>query len=233
MIPLRDNIRSRTVPFVSYAFIGINILVFLFEITLGAGVDRFVGAFGVVPERTIYILFQAPEYIHLAVIPLFTSMFMHGGWFHLLGNVLFLYIFGDNIEDTLGHFRYAVFYIGCGVAASLIHLATHPASTIPTIGASGAIAGIMGAYFLLFPGSRIVTLVPFFFFIQLIEVPAFVFLGIWFLIQFLSGFFSFAVSSELSRIAWWAHIGGFAVGAGYVLLRYERLRSRRKGRLRT
>ncbi len=232
MIPLRDNIRSRTVPFVSYAFIGINILVFLFEITLGAGVDRFVGAFGVVPERTIYILFQAPEYIHLAVIPLFTSMFMHGGWFHLLGNVLFLYIFGDNIEDTLGHFRYAVFYIGCGVAASLIHLATHPASTIPTIGASGAIAGIMGAYFLLFPGSRIVTLVPFFFFIQLIEVPAFVFLGIWFLIQFLSGFFSFAVSSELSRIAWWAHIGGFAVGAGYVLLRYGRLRSRRKSRLR-
>lgn len=233
MIPLRDNIRSRTVPFVSYAFIGINILVFLFEITLGAGVDRFVGAFGVVPERTIYILFQAPEYIHLAVIPLFTSMFMHGGWFHLLGNVLFLYIFGDNIEDTLGHFRYAVFYIGCGVAASLIHLATHPASTVPTIGASGAIAGIMGAYFLLFPGSRIVTLVPFFFFIQLIEVPAFVFLGIWFLIQFLSGSFSFAVSSELSRIAWWAHIGGFAVGAGYVLLRYGRLRSRRKGRLRT
>lgn len=232
MIPLRDNIRSRTVPFVSYAFIGINILVFLFEITLGAGVDRFVGAFGVVPERTIYILFQAPDYIHLAVIPLFTSMFMHGGWFHLLGNVLFLYIFGDNIEDTLGHFRYAVFYIGCGVAASLIHLATHPASTIPTIGASGAIAGIMGAYFLLFPGSRIVTLVPFFFFIQLIEVPAFVFLGIWFLIQFLSGFFSFAVSSELSRIAWWAHIGGFAVGAGYVLLRYGRLRSRRKSRLR-
>jgi len=232
VIPLRDNIRSRTVPFVSYAFIGINILVFLFEITLGAGVDRFVGAFGVVPERTIYILFQAPEYIHLAVIPLFTSMFMHGGWFHLLGNVLFLYIFGDNIEDTLGHFRYAVFYIGCGVAASLIHLATHPASTIPTIGASGAIAGIMGAYFLLFPGSRIVTLVPFFFFIQLIEVPAFVFLGIWFLIQFLSGSFSFAMSSELSRIAWWAHIGGFAVGAGYVLLRYGRLRSRRKSRLR-
>lgn len=227
MIPLRDNIRSRTVPFVSYAFIGINILVFLFEITLGAGVDRFVGAFGVVPERTIYILFQAPEYIHLAVIPLFTSMFMHGGWFHLLGNVLFLYIFGDNIEDTLGHFRYAVFYIGCGVASSLIHLATHPASAVPTIGASGAIAGVMGAYFLLFPGSRIVTLVPFFFFIQLIEVPAFVFLGIWFLIQFLSGFFSFAVSSELSRIAWWAHIGGFAVGAGYVLLRYGRLRGRR------
>jgi membrane associated rhomboid family serine protease len=233
VIPLRDNIRSRTVPFVSYAFIGINILVFLFEITLGSGVDRFVGAFGVVPERTIYILFQAPEYIHLAVIPLFTSMFMHGGWFHLLGNVLFLYIFGDNIEDTLGHFRYAVFYIGCGVAASLIHLATHPASTVPTIGASGAIAGVMGAYFLLFPGSRIVTLVPFFFFIQLIEVPAFVFLGIWFLIQFLSGSFSFAVSSELSRIAWWAHIGGFAVGAGYVLLRYGRLKSRRKGRLRT
>ena len=226
MIPLRDNVQSRTVPFVNYTFIGINVLMFLFELSLGPGVEGFVRAFGVVPERTIYILFQAREYAHFAIIPFFTSMFMHGGWFHLLGNVLFLYIFGDNIEDTLGHIRYAIFYIGSGVAASLIHLATHPGSTVPTIGASGAIAGVMGAYFILFPGSRIVTLVPFFFFIQLIEIPAFVFLGIWFLIQFLSGSFSFAVSSDLSRIAWWAHIGGFAVGAGYVLLRYGRRRSR-------
>ena len=208
----------------SYTFIGLNVLVFLFELSLGHGVDQFVRAFGVVPERTLFILFNAPEYLHFAVIPFFTSIFMHGGWFHLLGNVLFLYIFGDNIEDTLGHIRFAFFYIGCGVAASLIHLLTHPNSAIPTIGASGAIAGVMGAYFLLFPGSRIVTLVPFFFFFQLIEIPAFVFLGIWFLIQFLSGSFSFALSSDSSGIAWWAHIGGFAVGAGYVLYK----RSRRK-----
>lgn len=227
MIPLRDNIRSRTVPFVSYTFIGLNIAVFVWEMVLGSGVDRYVGAFGVVPARTVYILFDAPEYLHFAVIPFFTSIFMHGGWFHLLGNVLFLHIFGDNIEDTFGHLRYAVFYFGCGAFASLVHVVANPGSTIPTIGASGAIAGVMGAYFLLFPGSRIVTLVPFFFFVQLIEIPAFIFLGIWFLIQFLSGSFSFAVSSHLSGIAWWAHIGGFGAGAVYVLLRYGKFKARK------
>jgi len=215
---------------VSYTFIGINILVFLFELSLGPGLDQFVRAFGIVPERTVFILFEAPQHLYVAIIPFFTSMFMHGGWFHLLGNCLFLYIFGDNVEDSLGHFRYALFYVGCGVAASLIHLVAYPSSAIPTIGASGAIAGVMGAYFLLFPGSRIVTLVPFFFFVQMIEIPAFVFLGIWFLIQFLSGSISFAVSSGSSGIAWWAHIGGFAVGAGYIMLRYGK---RRMGRPRS
>lgn len=221
MIPLRDNIPSKTIPFVTYSLLAANALAFLFELSLGQRLGQFVHVFGVVPERTLFILFEAPQYLHFALIPFGTSIFLHGGWFHLLGNMLYLHIFGNNVEDALGHLRYLVFYIGSGVAASLVHLAAHPTSEIPTIGASGAIAGIMGAYFLLFPHSRIVTLVPIFFFIQIVELPAFIFLGFWFLIQFLSGSFSLASSGSASGVAWWAHIGGFAVGVAYVLIRFR------------
>ena len=144
-------------------------------------------------------------------------MFLHGGWLHLLGNMLFLYIFGDNVEDRLGHVRYFFFYILCGVLAIVAHLITNPSSRVPTIGASGAIAGVMGAYFFLFPYARVVTLIFIFFFIDIIEIPAFFFLAFWFILQFLNGTMSFSAQNALSGgVAWWAHIGGFL--AGIVLL---------------
>ncbi|UCF31555.1 MAG: rhomboid family intramembrane serine protease [bacterium] len=221
MIPLRDTIPSKTIPFVTYFLLAANILVFLFELSLGQRLGQFVHVFGVVPERTILILTKTPQYLHFALIPFFSSIFLHGGWFHLLGNMLFLHIFGNNVEDALGHIRYLIFYVGSGIAASLVHLAAHPSSGVPTIGASGAIAGVMGAYFLLYPHARVVTLIPIFFFVQIVELPAFIFLGFWFLIQFLSGSLSLATSSGAAGVAWWAHIGGFAVGVGYVLIRFR------------
>ncbi len=220
LIPLKDNISSRTVPIVNYVLIGLNVLVFLFELSLGSELQQFVHAFGVVPHRILYIVFDVPQYYYIALISLFSSMFLHGGFLHLIGNMLFLYIFGDNVEDALGHGRYLVFYLGCGIAASLVQLMIHPGSRIPTIGASGAIAGVMGAYFLLYPRSKVLTLVPIFFFFQVFEIPAILFLGLWFVIQFFLGSFSIAGASGSAGIAFWAHIGGFAVGAGYIFIRY-------------
>jgi membrane associated rhomboid family serine protease len=224
MIPLRDNIPSRGIPFVNYVLIGTNILGFLFEVALGQNLFQFIHVFGMVPERVITIVTGYPHLLHWAVLPFFTSIFLHGGWLHLLGNMLFLYIFGDNVESALGHARYLIFYLACGVAASLSHLALNPASTIPTVGASGAIAGVLGAYFLLFPAARVVTLVPIFFFIQVVEIPAFIFLGFWFLLQFLSGSAALFSTQSSQGVAWWAHIGGFVVGAGYTILRYRSLK---------
>ena len=227
MIPLRDNVPSRTVPFVTYFLIGANVLAFLFELSLGPDLERFVQVFGMVPARVVSILFEAPQYTFFAVAPFLTSIFIHGGWLHLLGNMLYLYIFGDNVEAELGHFRYLVFYLGCGVAASAVHLFSNAGSEVPTVGASGAIAGVLGAYFLLFPTAKVLTLVPIFFFITVIEVPAVLFLGLWFLIQFLSGSAALG-SATTTGVAWWAHIGGFAVGAGYTIFRYRMIRERRE-----
>lgn len=227
MIPLRDNIVSRKVPFVNYALIGANILAFLLELGMGPNLEGFFHVFGLVPERVIAIATQAPSHIQWALIPFFTSLFLHAGWLHLIGNMLFLYIFGDNVEATLGHTRYLVFYFACGLAASLTHLISSPGSPVPTVGASGAIAGVLGAYFLLFPRARVLTLVPIFFFIQIVEIPAFIFLGIWFLLQFLSGSIALFSPKQIGGVAWWAHIGGFAVGAGYTIFRYRQLKRRR------
>lgn len=220
MIPLRDNIPSHTTPVVNYTLIGVNILVFLFELSLGTELQKWVHVFGMVPERIVYIVFNAPQYFYIALISLFSSMFLHGGFLHIIGNMLFLYIFGDNVEDALGHVRYLVFYLGSGIAASMAQLIAHPGSQIPTIGASGAIAGVMGAYFLLYPRSKVLTLIPIFFFFQVFEIPAVIFLGLWFLIQFFLGSFSIAGAAGSAGVAFWAHIGGFAVGAGYIFLRY-------------
>jgi len=228
MIPLRDNIHTRVVPFVTYFLIGANIAAFLMELSLGPNLERFIYIFGVVPQKVVNAALGAPELLPYAIVPFFTSIFLHGGWLHLIGNMLYLYIFGDNVESTLGHFRYLVFYLGCGVAASLAHLLANPASNAPTIGASGAIAGVLGAYFLMFPRARVLTLVPIFFFIQIIEIPAILFLGLWFLIQFLSGSMSYGSAAAAAGVAWWAHIGGFAVGAGYTLLRYRMIRERKE-----
>jgi membrane associated rhomboid family serine protease len=227
MIPLRDNIPSRGIPFINHAIIGANVLVFLFELSLGRNLQPFIHVFGMVPERVVTIATEYPTMIHWAVFPFFTSIFLHGGWLHLLGNMLFLYIFGDNVEGALGHVRYLVFYLACGLAASLTHFALNSSSPMPTVGASGAIAGVLGAYFLLFPRARIVTLVPIFYFLQIIEIPAFVFLGFWFLLQFLSGSAALFSSQTSGGIAWWAHIGGFVAGGGYTILRYRAIKRRR------
>lgn len=227
MIPLRDNIPSTTLPFVTYGLIGANVLAFLFELSLGPNLERFMYIFGVVPANVTTIISEAPQLIHYAVFPFFTSIFLHGGWMHLLGNMLYLYIFGDNVESALGHLRYLVFYLSCGVAASVVHIMFNSGSDMPTVGASGAIAGILGAYFLLFPKAKVITLVPIFFFITIIKVPALLFLGLWFLIQFLSGSMALG-GGGAAGVAWWAHIGGFAVGAGYTVFRYRMIRERMK-----
>jgi membrane associated rhomboid family serine protease len=202
LIPLRDIGPSRTTPVITIALIVLNVLVFLFELSLGRAVEAFTFYFGLVPAD-------------FAWLNVFTSMFIHGGFLHIAGNMLYLWIFGDNVEDRMGHGRFLVFYLLCGVAAALAQTITEPNSTVPMIGASGAIAGVMGAYFVLYPKSRIVALVPLFFFFQIIEVPAIFFLGIWFLMQFLSGVGSIAQATRGAPgggVAFWAHVAGFVAG---------------------
>jgi membrane associated rhomboid family serine protease len=201
VIPLRDVIPSRTTPVLTVSLIAANVTVFLYELTLGRGVEEFTRVFGLVPADFSWFT-------------LFTSMFLHGGLFHVGGNMLYLWIFGDNVEDRMGHGRFLAFYVLCGTAAALTQVFTSPDSTVPMVGASGAIAGVMGAYFVLYPRS---TLIPLFFFFQIVEIPAIFFLGIWFVMQFLSGVGSIAASAT-GGVAFWAHIGGFVAGVGGVLL---------------
>jgi len=163
-----------------------------------------------------------------ATLPLLTSMFLHGGWFHLLGNMLYLWIFGDNVEDRLGRFRYIVLYLASGAAGSLAQVWANPLAAEPVIGASGAIAGVLGAYFITYPKARVLTLLPIFFFITFVEIPAFTFLIIWFLTQWLSGFATLGVAGNM--VAWWAHIGGFLTGiAGMFVLASRRKQRRSAG----
>lgn len=212
MIPLRDTIPSRTIPFVTYTLIAINVVIFLFELSLGSQLNVFIGEFGIVPARFISRI-QSYDLSISTFSPLFTSMFLHGGWMHLIGNMLFLHIFGDNVEDRLGHGRFLVFYLLSGLCAAFTQILIGPLSSVPMVGASGAIAGVLGAYILLFPQSKVLTLVPVFFFIQIIELRAFVFLGFWFFLQFLSGVMSLGIGADAGGVAWWAHIGGFVAGA--------------------
>jgi membrane associated rhomboid family serine protease len=208
MFPLRDTIRPKTFPVVNTTIIIINVLVFIYEFSLGRHLEEFVWQFGLTPVRFYWGL---QNNLADAVIPIFTSMFLHGGWLHVLGNMWFLYIFGDNVEDRVGHVQYIFFYLLCGIGAALFQTMLMPGSKVPMVGASGAIAGILGAYFLLYPQSRILTLVPIFIFIQLMEIPAVVFLLFWFLWQFIQGSVAPAVPGQ-GGVAWWAHIGGFIAG---------------------
>ena len=207
MIPLRDIIPSRTTPVVTVSLIVTNAAVFLYQLSLGPAVEAFVLRFGLAPAA-----FWWPG--------VFTSMFLHGGVLHFAGNMLYLWIFGDNVEDRMGHGRFLAFYLLCGTAAALAQVAAEPSSPVPMVGASGAIAGVMGAYFVLYPRSRIVTLLPLFIFWQIIKVPAIFFLGLWLVIQFASGIGSIASATDQSAggIAFWAHVAGFAAGAGTVRL---------------
>jgi len=215
MIPIRDTIRSKNFPVINTLIIGINVLAFLWELSRGMDLQEVFFLYGIVPPR-----YSNPEISsHFTFIqqglPFLTSMFLHGGILHILSNMWFLYIFGDNIEDRLGHIRYLIFYLLCGVGAGLIHLFTNWNSKMPTIGASGAIAGIMGAYLLLYPRAKILTLIPIFFFFQFVELSAFIFLGYWLLIQLLSAGLT---PSNVGGIAFWAHIGGFVVGLVFIKL---------------
>jgi hypothetical protein len=215
-IPLHDHLRRQIVPALTFALIAANVLVFVAELHLGPHIDEVVFYLGIIPARyTIpQIAFQ-----HTAsglFLPFFASMFLHGGWLHLLGNMLFLFVFGRSIEDRYGHLRFLVIYFLGGLAGTLVHIILNAGSRVPTIGASGAIAGILGAYFISYPRARITTLIPIFFFFWTLEVPALVLLGYWFLIQFLTGFQMQSIETATAGgVAWWAHVGGFV--AGFVL----------------
>jgi len=216
MIPLRDNIRSKSFPAVSVSFIILNITIFVYELSLNrVQLSGLIYNFGVVPERVLG--FAAGDISAAPVLlPLFSSMFLHGGIVHLLGNMLYLWIFGDNVEDRIGRGKFVLLYFVSGLAGTLAQVWANPAATAPVIGASGAIAGLLGAYFVSYPKAKVLTLLPIFFFITFIEVPAFVFLLIWFLTQWLSGFLTLGAGGNM--VAWWAHIGGFASGALLMLL---------------
>lgn len=206
MIPIRDNVPSRTRPYVEYAIIAATALVFLYQVTQPReAVEVFIDRFGLVPARLTGALPGA------GYLGLFSSMFLHGGWLHFLGNMWFLWIFGNNIEDHIGHGRFAIFYIVSGVAAGLAQVLSSPSSPIPMIGASGAVAGVMGAYLVLYPRARVLTLIPIFFFFTFFEVPAIFFLGFWFLLQIWSGTMTAAAGAQ-GGVAFWAHVGGFTAG---------------------
>jgi len=209
MFPIRDTAASKNYPIVNTAIIGLNILFYLFQLSQGSGLDRFIYTYGLVPAR--YTVPEVMSYFTLwqQAVAFVSFMFLHGGFFHLLGNMWSLYIFGDNVEDHLGPIRYLVFYLLSGIASGLVHMLSNTHSMIPTIGASGAVAGVMGAYIILHPNARILTLIPIIFIPWFVEIPAFIFIGVWFLMQLMS-----AAGSDGSGggIAWWAHIGGFIFG---------------------
>lgn len=209
MIPLRDTVQAKNYPVVNNTLIGLNVLIYLYQLAQGAGLDKFIYIYGLVPAR--YSVPQIGAYFTASqqIFSFLSFMFLHGGFWHLLGNMWSLYIFGDNVEDRLGHFHYLLFYLICGIASGVSHLLLNMNSNVPTIGASGAIAGVMGAYFILHPRARILTLIPIFFIPYFLEIPAYLFLGLWFVLQFISAAGSHA---QAGGVAWWAHIGGFVFG---------------------
>ena len=208
MIPLRDVIPSRTTPYITTTIIVLNAITWLFEVSLPQdSLNQFIGTYGVVPAY-----FSPPTLI--------TSMFLHGSWMHVIGNMWYLWIFGDNVEDRVGHGRFIVFYLLCGTAAAIGQIVMDPTSTLPTIGASGAIAGVMGAYFVLYPQSRVLTLIPLIIFWEVIELPAYILLGFWFVMQlFSAGTIAVTASSHGSGgVAFAAHVAGFVVGMAGVFV---------------
>jgi membrane associated rhomboid family serine protease len=208
MIPVSDTTPTRTFPVVNYTIIILNILAFLFEVSLGSHLQSFIATWAVVPDR-ILNWHQHPW----VLLTLITAQFLHGGWMHVGGNMLYLWIFGDNVEEEMGHGRYLFFYLFGGVVASMAQILSHPHSTIPTLGASGAIAAVLGAYLVYFPRGGVTVLVPVFFYMEFVTLPAIFVLGTWFLEQLLNGTLSISTGAAVTGgIAWWAHIGGFVTG---------------------
>ncbi len=208
MIPFKDDNPTHHFPIMTIALITANLAVFIFEFLSPSDHQRLAYAYGAIPHALL--TFDTLQPVH-PLITIFTSMFMHGGLFHLGSNMLYLWIFGNNIEDKLGYVKFIIFYLLCGVVAAYAHAFINPASTVPMIGASGAVSGILGAYILLFPHARIHTLVFFIFFVQVVKLPAIIVIGFWIGIQFLNGLFSHGTATH-GGIAWFAHIGGFIFG---------------------
>ena len=210
MIPLHDDNPTVITPVLTITFIVTCVLVFVWQLSLGDNLERMILALGVIPATVVGNATLAPE---LQLIPpwltVFTSMFMHGGWMHLIGNMLYLWIFGNNVEDAMGHLRFIIFYILCGIAAAAGQVFQNPDSMVPMIGASGAISGVLGAYLLLYPHARILVLLPLGFYAQLIRIPASWVLGFWFFIQVLS---SMLFGPQQGGVAWYAHMAGFVTG---------------------
>jgi len=206
MLPLRDDIPSSKKPLITYTLVAINVLVFIYQMSLGSGVRDFIFSYGVIP---VNILGGSDWYT------LLTSMFMHGGFWHILGNMLYLWIFGDNVEDALGKFWFIVMYLLAGIVGSVAHILVSPNSAIPTIGASGAVSGVLGCYLVLYPRAKVLALVPIIFFIRFMMLPAYIFLGFWIFLQMIYGFGSFGGGTG---VAYFAHIGGFVVGIIFGLL---------------
>ncbi len=213
MFPYKDDNPTRTVPFVTMAIIALNILVFMFQLTAQSDSKTVLFAFGAIPHNLI-------SHDSIQPIPawmtLFTSMFMHGGFFHIFGNMLYLWIFGNNIEDVLGHGKFVIFYLFCGIIAALSHTITNPSSTIPMVGASGAVSGVLGAYLILYPHARIHTIIFLGFFVQTVRIPALIVIGFWAIIQVVNGLVASGVNQ--GGVAWFAHVGGFLSGLFIILL---------------
>jgi len=222
MLPLRDDQPRYSTPWVNYFLIGLNLVIFFFEWSLDPrSLELLVRQFGVVPSHVALFLEGSPRYpLPAIVLPFFTSLFLHASWMHVIGNMWFLYIFGDNVEDYLGHFKYIIFYLLTGVLAMGTHMVMNLHSTAPALGASGAIAGVLGAYFVLYPRARVLT----WFFVFVLWVPAWIILGYWFVLNFLSGTASvFAMQRQnMGGVAFWAHVGGFVSGALLVKVFGER-----------
>src|SRR5713101_2759951 len=224
MIPLRDLNPRLTTPYVTVLIIVANVAVFFYQLTLGPqAAQQMIYTLGMIPARSPMVFGGQDVTLFQAFSPLLTSMFLHGGWLHLVGNMWFLWVFGDNVEDRLGHLAYIWFYLLCGLGAGVLHLLLNANSTLPTLGASGAISGVLGAYLILYPRARVVTLVFLVIFFFTVELPAVVVLGWWFVIQFLSGLQSLGMRTA-GGVAWWAHIGGFVLGVVLIKLWPQRPR---------
>ena len=224
MIPLKDRNPRTTAPVVTVALIVANTAAFLYELTMPERVENaFLMSYALIPDRVTHLLAGSHVSLQAAGLPFLTSMFLHGGWLHLIGNMWFLWVFGDNVEDRLGHISYLFFYLFCGFGAGLAHVMMNLGSSAPTVGASGAISGILGAYLVLYPGAKVLTLVPLIFIWFTVDLPAFVILGYWFAIQFLSGIGSVGAKAG-GGVAYWAHIGGFVLGVAMVKIWPDRPR---------
>jgi membrane associated rhomboid family serine protease len=214
MFPLKDNISARNFPYVNIGIIVINSVFFIYQMSYGHDVDQLIFTLGFIPAR--FLAQQGENLLNPSgLLPVFTSMFLHANLVHLISNMWMLWIFGDNVEDCMGHGRYLGFFLLCGIASVFVQAISNPQSTIPMVGASGAISGVLGAYLLTYPQARILTLVPIVILFYIVELPAYFFLGFWFLIQLIQGSLYSLNSDQMAGggVAWWAHIGGFAAGA--------------------
>ena len=217
MIPLKDDNPTRTFPFVTISLIVVNVVVFVVELLQGENLVSFVNSFGAIPYEVTTGIDTKPLIFFPVRLTVFSSMFLHGGWSHLVGNMLYLWIFGNNIEDRMGHHRFILFYLLIGIAASIAQIAVRPFSTVPLIGASGAISGVLGAYLLLYPKAKVLTLVPLVVFLRVVSLPAFVVLGFWIVLQIINGFVSLSYTAQ-GGVAFFAHIGGFIAGLALIKL---------------